>query len=140
MPRTTAGVAVAVALALGGCGADDEFANDEREPAPITLSAAITRANVTVSPSRVGAGSIELVASNLTSTSQRLTLSSRTLSDGGEPLEQRTGPINPGDTASLTADLAEGTYRVTTHSTAIAPATVRVGRERPSAKDELLQP
>jgi len=140
MPRTTAGVAVAVALALGGCGADDEFANDEREPAPITLSAAITRSNVTVSPSRVGAGSIELVASNLTSMSQRLTLSSRTLSDGGEPLKQRTGPINPGDTASLTADLAEGTYRVTTRSTAIAPATVRVGPERPSAKDELLQP
>ena len=140
MPRTTAGVAVAVALALGGCGADDEFANDEREPAPITLSAAITRSNVTVSPSRVGAGSIELVTSNLTSMSQRLTLSSRTLSDGGEPLKQRTGPINPGDTASLTADLAEGTYRVTTRSTAIAPATVRVGPERPSAKDELLQP
>jgi len=140
MPRTTAGVAVAVALALGGCGADEEFANDEREPAPITLSAAITRSNVTVSPSRVGASSIELIASNQTSTSQRLTLSSQTLSDGSDRLEQRTGPINPGDTASLTARLVEGTYRVTTGTAAIAPATIRVGRERPSAKDELLQP
>jgi hypothetical protein len=129
-----------VALALAGCGADDEFANDERAPAPITLSAAITRSNVTVSPSRVGAGSIELIASNLTSKSQRLTLSSRTLSDGGEPLEQRTGPINPGDTASLTADLGQGTYRVTTRSAAIAAATIRVGPARASAKDELLQP
>jgi hypothetical protein len=140
MPRTTAGVAVAVALALGGCGDDDEFANDERSPAPITLSAAITRSNVTVSPSRVGAGSIELIASNLTSTSQRVTLRSRTLSDGSDRLEQRTGPINPGDTASLTAHLVAGTYRVTTGTAAIAAATIRVGPARPSAKDELLQP
>ena len=139
-PWTAAGVAVALALGIGGCGGGDEFANDERAPAAITLSAAITRTNVTVAPSRVGAGSIELIASNLTSTSQRLTLSSRTLSDGGEPLKQRTGPINPGDTASLTADVVEGTYRVTTRSAAIAAATIRVGPARPSAKDELLQP
>ena len=139
-PRTAAGVAVALAFALGACGADDDFANEERAPAPITLSAAITPSSVTVSPSRLGAGSIELIASNLTSRSQRVTLSSRTLSDGGEPIEQRTGPITPGDTASLTADLAAGTYRVTTRSRAIAPATIRVGPARPSAKDALLQP
>jgi hypothetical protein len=140
MPRTAAGVAIAAVFAIGGCGGDGEFANDERAPAPITLSASITPSNITVSPSRVGAGSIELIASNQTSRSQRLTLSSRTLSDGGEPLEQRTGPINPGDTASLTAKLVAGTYRVTTRSAAIAPATIRVGPARPSAKDELLQP
>jgi len=140
MPRTAAGVAVTLVFALAGCGDDDDFANDERAPAPITLSASITRSNVTISPSRLGAGAIELIASNQTSTSQRLTLSSRTPSDGGEPLEQRTGPINPGDTASLTADLVEGTYRLTTRSATIAAATLRVGPRRPSAKDELLQP
>ena len=140
MPRTAAGVTVTLVFALAGCGDDDDFANDERAPAPITLSASITRSNVTISPSRLGAGAIELIASNQTATSQRLTLSSRTLSDGGEPLEQRTGPINPGDTASLTADLVEGTYRLTTRSPTIAAATLRVGPRRPSAKDELLQP
>jgi hypothetical protein len=140
MPRTAVGVGVALVFALAGCGADDDFANDERAPAPITLSASITRSNVTVSPSRLGAGAVELIASNQTSTSQRLTLSSRTLSDGGEPLEQRTGPINPGDTASLTADLVEGTYRLTTRSATIAAATLRVEPRRPSAQDELLQP
>ncbi|CAA9529267.1 MAG: hypothetical protein AVDCRST_MAG67-3984 [uncultured Solirubrobacteraceae bacterium] len=139
-PWTAAGVAVAVACGGGGCGADDEFANEERSPAPLTLSASITRTDVTVSPSRLGAGTIELIASNLTSTSQRLTLRSRALSGGVAPLEQRTGPINPGDTASLTADLAQGTYRVTTGSRAIAPATIRVGPRRRSAQDQLLQP
>lgn len=140
-PWAAAGVAVVVAFGLGGCGGDDEFANDERPPAPIILSAAITPSNVTVSPSRLGAGTIELIASNLTSRSQRITLRSQALgSAGAAPLRQRTGPINPGDTASLTADLRQGTYRVTTGSAAIAAATIRVGAPRPSAKDTLLAP
>ena len=140
MPSAAAGAVVALALAASGCGGDDEFANDPRAPSPITLSASITRVNVTVSPSRLGAGAIELIASNLTGRSQQLTLSSRSLSGGGDPLEQRTGPINPGDTASLTADLAQGVYRVSTGSGAITPATIRVGPPRPSAQDELVQP
>jgi hypothetical protein len=140
MPWTVAGVAVALAFGIVGCGGDDEFANDERAPATITLSASITAANVTISPSRLGAGTIELIASNLTSTSQQVTLRSETLAGGADPLEQRTGPINPGDTASLTADLAQGTYRLTTRSRAIAAATIRVGPRRASAKDQLLQP
>jgi hypothetical protein len=138
-PWTAAGVVVALAAGLAGCGGDGEFGNEQRAPAPITLSAAITPTNVTVSPSRLGSGTIELIASNLTSTSQQLTLSSQSLQGGAEPLEQRTGPINPGDTASLTADLTRGTYRVTTRSDAIAPATIRVGPAR-RAQDQLLQP
>ena len=140
MPWTAAGVAVALAFGIGGCGGDDEFANDERAPATIRLSASITPANVTVSPSRLGAGTIELIASNLTATSQQVTLRSEAIASGADPLEQRTGPINPGDTASLTADLAQGTYRVTARSRAITPATIRVGPRRASAKDQLLQP
>ena len=138
-PWTVAGVAVALVFGLGGCG-EDEFENERRAPAPITLSASITPSNVTVSPARLGAGTIELIASNLTSTSQQLTLTSQSLTDGAEPVQQRTGPINPGDTASLTADLVEGTYRVTTRSAAITPATIRVGPPRRSAQDQLLQP
>ena len=140
MPWTAAGVAVVVVLGLAGCGSDD-FANEERAPNRIVLSAAITSSNVTVSPSRLGAGTIELIVSNLTSRSQRLTLRSQALgSAGATPLRQRTGPINPGDTASLTADLRPGVYRVTTGSSSISPATIRVGPPRPSGQDMLLQP
>lgn len=139
-PWAAAALAVAVALGTGGCGGDDEFANDARAPARLTLSASITAANVTVSPSRLGAGPIELIASNLTSTSQRLTLRSEGSSGAAQPLQQRTGPINPGDAASLTADLVQGTYRLTAGSGAIAPATIRVGPPRPDAQDQLLQP
>jgi hypothetical protein len=137
-PWATAGVAVV--LAFTGCGGDDEFANDAPDPVPLHVSAAITPVDVTVSPARLGAGPIELVASNLTSTPQRLTLRGRSLTGGGRPLEQRTGPIDPGDRASLAADLAPGTYRVTTSSAAIASATLRVGPARQGGQGQLLQP
>ena len=141
-PRRTPWTAAAIALVAltSGCGGDDEFANRERAPAPIVLSASITPRDITVSPSRVGAGTIELIASNLTSDSQQITLRSEMLSAGTAPLQQRTGPINPGDTASLTADLVQGTYRVTTGAGRTPSATIRVGPTRSGASDGLLQP
>ena len=141
-PRRISWTAVAIVpvLLLGGCGGDDEFANRERAPAPIVLSASITPRDITVSPSRIGAGTIELIASNLTSTSQQITLRSEMLSAGTAPLQQRTGPINPGDTASLTADLVQGTYRLTTRAGRRPAATIRVGPTRSGSSAGLLQP
>jgi hypothetical protein len=137
---TTGGIVVALAaIGFAGCG-DEPFANRERAPAPITLGVAITPRDITVSPSRIGAGPVELIASNLTSTSQQITLRSETLSAGTAPLQQRSGPINPGDAASLTADLVQGTYRVTTRPGRMPPATIRVGPSRSSRADQLLQP
>jgi hypothetical protein len=133
-------IALVLALAAVGCGGGDEFANREREPSRITLSVAITPRAITVSPSRIGAGPVELLASNLTSTSQQITLRSEALSAGTAPLQQRTGPINPGDAASLTADLVQGTYRVTTGNGRTPSATIRVGPERSGASAQLLQP
>lgn len=139
-PRAAIAAVVVLGAAIGGCGGGDHFANEPRPAAPITVSAAISPARVTVSPARFGAGTIELIASNQTATSQRVTLRSRARGEGGERLRQSTGPINPGDTASLTADLAEGSYLVTARSPAIDAATIVVGASRPSARDRLLQP
>jgi hypothetical protein len=136
----TALAAIALSLGFAGCGGDDHFADKPRPAAPITVSAAISPARVTVSPSRLGAGAIELIASNQTATSQRVTLRSSASTSPDEPLVQSTGPINPGDTASLKADLVKGTYRVTARSAAIDPATIVVGAPRRSGADALLQP
>jgi len=142
--RTTAWAAclAAFVLAFGvaGCGGDDDFVNAPRPPVEITLSAAIAPTGVTVSPARVGAGPIELLVSNQTRTSQRLTLQTETLTDGGRELKQSTGPINPGDTASLKATLHPGTYSVLVDDDAIDPARIDVGPPRASAQDRLLQP
>ncbi len=140
--RRMAGGGLALVVVLGlvasGCGDDDDFANEPRPPAAITVSAAISANRVSVSPSRLGAGTVELIASNQTATSQRLTLRSRSRSGGNALLEQTTGPINPGDTASLRADLAEGSYLVSARSNAIDPATLVVSAKRQGAG--LLQP
>ena len=136
---TAAAIALALTLTGAGCGGED-FPNRERAPARITLGVAITPRDITVSPSRIGAGPVELIASNLTSASQQITLRSEMLSAGTAPLQQRTGPINPGDAASLTADLVQGVYRVTTGAEQEPSATIRVGPTRSGATDQLLQP
>jgi hypothetical protein len=123
-----------------GCGGDEQFANQPRPPETLQISAVVTRGQVTVSPSGFGAGPVELIASNQTTVSQRLTVRSERLAAGADPLEQRSAPINPGDTASLKADLREGIYSVSASSETISPARIRVGPRRKSAKDRLLQP
>jgi hypothetical protein len=142
--RTTtwAAIAAVVVLAFGavGCGDDDDFANAPRPPLEITVGATIAPKRVSVSPARIGAGPIELLVSNQTTTSQRLTLQSETLTSGGRELKQSTGPINPGDTASLKANLDPGTYTVSVEDDGIAPARIDVGPRRPSGQDRLLQP
>jgi hypothetical protein len=141
MPRAAVAACLALSIGVAGCGGDGGFANDPRPAATITVSAAILPGRVTVSPSRFGAGTVELIASNQTATSQRITLRSRgRRSGGGKALEQSTGPINPGDTASLKAGLSAGRYLVTARSKSIAPATIVVTPQRATAGDGLLQP
>jgi hypothetical protein len=139
MPWAATGVAVALTLVALACGGDEEFANRPRPPETLQISAVVAATRVTLSPSRFGAGPVELIASNQTAISQRLTLRSEWLAAGADPLNQRTAPINPGDTASLKADLSEGIYSVSAGGT-ISPARIRVGPQRASAEDRLLQP
>lgn len=131
---------VSFAVLISGCGGDDDFANSPRRPTPISVAATIAPSRVSVSPSRFGAGPIELLASNQTTSSQRLTLRSAAAAADSEPLQQSTGPINPGDTASLSADLAPGSYTVSVGAGAIAPARIEAGAPRPSGQDRRMQP
>lgn len=132
-------VVVTAALALAGCGADG-ITGADAGLSEIVVSATIAPAGVSLSPARLGAGPIELIASNQAATSQRIMLRSARVRDDGQPLLQRSGPINPGDTTSLKATLAEGTYVVSALSPAIAPATLAVGPARAADRDELLRP
>ena len=136
-PRAVVGAALAAAI-LAGCGGD-EFANDERPAEPISVGAVITPRGITASPSRFGAGTIELKASNQTEKSQRVRLRSDRLSSGGSPLEQTTGPISPGGVATLKADVDPGTY-VLSASPRGGATRIIVGAARESAQDRVLQP
>ena len=123
-------------LGLAGCGGD-EFANTPRAPERLELGAAIAPHGVTVSPSRFGAGPVVLLVSNQTPTAQRARLRSQ---GGATVLDQTTGPIAPGGTASLTADLDSGIYSVSASSSRIESARIVATSMRKSAQDTLLAP
>jgi hypothetical protein len=135
---TLSGLVVLVA----GCGADTSYKNNPRPPSPITVTASIGAKRVIVSPNRFGAGPITLVVTNQTGRSRELVLQSNEEPGSGRtgPGAQTTGPINPQGTASLKADLTQGTYAVRVRDGAIRPARLSVGRERSSAQNQLLQP
>jgi hypothetical protein len=132
-----AGIAGAVALATAGCGSTEQRPNLPRPPVRIVLTGSISTNRVSVSPRRIGAGPISLVVANLTDTTQRITLET---ADRDRPGIRRTAPINPRDTTELRADLRTGRYTVHVATGGIRAATLRVGRRRPSAQNDLLQP
>ncbi len=129
------------AAALGsGCGEEDDYENRNRPPAPILVSASIGEDRVSVSPRSFGAGPITLIVTNQTQSAQELTLETDEIGGTEAGIEQQTGPISPGDTASLKADLRTGTYRVAVNGRGIAEAALDVGEPRESAQNQLLQP
>ena len=143
MRRTAAlaPLAVAGALALGGCGSSSaDYKNDPRPPAPIVITGYIDDQRVSVSPRSMGAGPISLIVTNQTSTAQRVTLESAGATGTGPGIKQVTAPISPQDTATLKVDVKPGRYSVHVGGDAIRAARLSVGRERESAQNDLLQP
>jgi hypothetical protein len=134
--RAAAGIAAS--LALGACGTTAERRNEPRPPPRIVITGSISTDRVSVSPRRFGAGPVSLVVANLTDTSQQVTLETAGRDHPG--LRQQTAPINPRDTAELRADLTTGRYTVKVSGGGIASATLRVGKQRRSAQNDLLQP
>jgi len=133
------GVTAAIAaVSLTGCGGGKDFANDPRPPVPLQLTGVITKQKVTISPRKVGAGPVVITVSNQTGQSHTLTLD-------GNGVQERVGPINPLDTAQLQKTLKPGKYTVTAGSEQavkrqIEPATLVIGKERPSGSDKVLLP
>jgi hypothetical protein len=128
---------LAIVMAIAGCGSSNRYANVPRPPSPIVITAAISKDRVSVSPHRFGAGPVSLVVTNLTDAAQQVTFAS----DGGQTVfTQQTGPINPGDTATLKADVPTGAAIVKVGGNGIRPAKIDVGHKRPSAQNQLLQP
>jgi hypothetical protein len=69
-----------------------------------------------------------------------VTLESAGPAGSGPGLRQVTAPISPRDTATLKADVEPGRYSVHVAGDGIAAAALRVGPERASAQNDLLQP
>ena len=143
MRRTAAHVALAVAavLALGGCaGSSADYKNDPRPPSTIIITGYISDERVSVSPRSLGAGPISLIVTNQTARAQSVTLETAGAAGTGPGIRQVTPPISPQDTATLKVDVKPGRYSVHVAGDGILPARLRVGPERQSAQNDLLQP
>lgn len=121
--------------AAAGCGQQTNYANDPRPPSPLTVPASITARRVSISPRRVGAGPITLIVANATDASVDVHVEPV----GAPGPSAQSGPINPGGTTSISFDARSGNYRVSAKG-APQPATLRVGRPRPSAQNDVLLP
>jgi hypothetical protein len=143
MRRTAALAPLAVtgALVLSGCGSSSaDYKNDPRPPGPIVLTGYIDDQRVSVSPRSLGAGPISLIVTNQTAAAQRVTLESAGATGSGPGIKQVTAPISPHDTATLKVDVKPGSYSVHVAGDAIRAARLKVGPERASAQNDLLQP
>jgi len=134
--RACAGLAIAAVIAAG-CGEDD-FKNEARAPIREALTGVIQDDEVTVSPSKIGAGPVEITISNQTDAEHSITLE-------GESIVERQGPVAPGDTTTIQKTLAPGSYEVKAGSEKavpreIRPAILKIGKERKNSNNELLLP
>lgn len=147
-------------LFLASCGGgDDTFKNNPRPPVPTQLTGVITEKEVTVSPDTLPLPAkpgqqeaskdldtpIILLISNQTQESHTITLTGK--STKGTPVEARTPPINPLDTAQIQQSLPPGTYELRAGSeTAVDPSEqiasgkLTVGPNRQTSSDDLLLP
>jgi hypothetical protein len=122
---------VLLGLVVAGCGAKD-FPNDPRPPTPIEVSAKVDSHRVQVAPDRFGAGLANFTIANLSGSPVTL--------DVTGPTKGSTTQIEPGTPDYLRMNLKEGTYQVTASKHRIKPATIKVGPERPSSQNKLLEP
>src|SRR3954454_7138721 len=96
-------MALAVVL-LGGCGGED-FKNEARAPIREAATGGIQDDAVSVSPSKLGAGPLELTLSHQTHAAHSST-------PEGKPRAARAEPVQPGDPATIQKTLQPGSYEV----------------------------
>lgn len=138
--RTRLGVgavaAALLALGLAACGEDD-FPNEPRPPAPISITAKVDDQKVAVSPDEFGAGLATFTVSNQSDDPVQLTLVGP--APEGDASSAEIAP--DGGVGTLKAELVEGTYEVNAGDRSGArPATITVGPERRSSQNDLLLP
>lgn len=135
---------VAAALGLAGCGGSSHFADKSRPATPVNIGVYVNDRAVSVSPASVGAGPIVFLVTNSAATTELVTIRG---DGGGSQTAATTGPINPGTSAQVQADLGTGSYVVTTSAPGgaasvrtIRPAKLKIGPPRPNANNAVLQP
>jgi hypothetical protein len=135
-PLTVVALPLVAAIAVGGCGSTQTYANKDRPAAPVTITGSINQSKIRLSPGKAGAGEIDLLMANLTDRPQHLRV--ETAGNGAGLRSEATIPAN--GTGQVSVDARSGTYQVSVGGSGIAPATLEVGAKRASAQNTLLEP
>ena len=137
---TALGITAALVAGCGGGGGSD-YKNKPRPAAPIIVTASIGDKSISVSPRSFGAGPVNVIVTNQTSAAQKVTLETDSGPASSSPgIKQQTAPISPQDTATLKVDVKPGRYSVHVDGGSVRAASLRVGKARESAQNDLLQP
>lgn len=139
----------ASAVAVTACGSTGgKAASRVGEPTPVNLTVYVNDSRISVSPEAVGAGPVIFIVTNQASHSEALAITRGPASS--HPLAS-TAPIHPQGTTQVSVDFTPGTYTISTAAhgrtdaqlsrpASIAPASLHIGRKRPSSSNVLLQP
>jgi hypothetical protein len=140
--RRVEGVLVVAVAAVGfaACGADTDYANKPRPAVPITVTAAIDKSRIRVSPPSFGAGPVVFIISNQSGAPQKISFESDELGAATGGIRRATGEIEPRSTGQLKVDAGEGAYTMSASGANVAPATIEVGKPRKSGQNDLLLP
>ena len=127
-------LAVLAAMAVAGCGGDDEARSEQRPPVPLNVSIQIGTERLTASPDEIGAGPVSLIVANQSGAAQTVTAD-------GPRVRRSVGPIPPDDTATLKLTMGTGEFTISAEESAgLDPVTIQVGPPRDTAQNELLLP
>jgi hypothetical protein len=139
--KTSLALLAITALVLVGCGTKERTANELRPPVPIQLNASLMPKKISISPDRIGGGPITLIVSNLTASDQRVTFGANSPSGTSDlRIDSQSATIAPNNTASMKANLTDGTYSLSVEDDAIPASIISVAGERPSAQNDLMLP
>jgi hypothetical protein len=135
-------------LALSGCGSAGGKSPTKPTPAtPVNLTVYVNDSRISISPTEVGAGPVVFIVTNQASHAEALAISA---TGHQQPLAS-TAPINPQGTTQVSVNFKPGDYTIATAAhgetdaqrarpSNIAPASLHIGRARPSASGSLLEP
>jgi hypothetical protein len=144
---TAVGLGGAV-FVLSACGGSDQPRCDKsapqncRPPEVLSIGASISPRGVSLSPDSLGAGPVRITVTNQTPESRAFVLkgaaNAQTPCISGPPVN--TGPINPQGVTQVQVVLVQGTCSAETDPAGPRAAKLEVGKQRPSAQNQVLLP
>ena len=119
-------------VVFAGCATSDPYTNEPRPPATVTIGVLFDVRETALSPRTIGGGPAVFILTNHTGTAQLVTI------EGDRSLDKFK--LGDRQTRKVKLNLTLGLYTIDADQSPAQPATLTVGKQRPSAQDQLQMP